>query len=131
MKLVLVIGLKVWWCFHVTAVANLCYRNWGTDCLEAHPPTWLYREYTGEYQQREVILIFNFKLSFFIGCMCFMYFKWSMVQIHLMCEVIFVKNHKNLDKTNHMIIQLLPIACTVVLNLFSFVFSDWTVTCLG
>ena len=42
-----------------STIINLCYRNWGADCFEAHSSTWLYRDYTGEHKQREVFLIFQ------------------------------------------------------------------------
>lgn len=41
------------------AIINLFYRNWGADGFEAHPSTWLYREYTREHKQREVFLAFQ------------------------------------------------------------------------
>lgn len=37
--------------------SNLLSRYWGPDCIKADPATWLNREYTGEYKQREVLVL--------------------------------------------------------------------------
>ncbi|KAG5548870.1 hypothetical protein RHGRI_014284 [Rhododendron griersonianum] len=51
-------------------------RYWGPDCIKADPATWLNREYTGEYKQREVLV-----LLLDISSICFAGYQFNLYQI--------------------------------------------------